>query len=386
MSLSAFLAQKPLYYKEIDYERFPDIWERNKSHFRLPKIIHIIGTNGKGSTGRFLAHYLYKSGVSVGHYTSPHILKFNERIWIDGTNIDDTLLETHHQKLMKLLPEADREAMSYFEYTTLLALSVFEKCDFIVMEAGLGGEYDATAVFPKDLTLVTPIGIDHEAFLGDTIEKIAKTKLNAIDKFAILGKQEKPVYKIAREYARKKGIEFFRYTYFYTKDELARARRTIRNLSLPPFFVDNLLLGLSAAKFFGFEITWSKMSDVTLFGRMQKISDHITIDVGHNPLAAKVIAQSYKNRKIVLVYNSYNDKDYQKILEILKPIIKRVEILPIYNQRIEAQDQLEETIASLDIPYREFEGIDDRESYLVFGSFAVAEEFLKHYAKGKSKG
>jgi len=143
---------------------------------------------------------------------------------------------------------------------------------------------------------------------------------------------------------------------------------------------------LSAAKFFGFEITWSKMADVTLFGRMQKISDHITIDVGHNPLAAKVIAQSYKNRKIVLVYNSYNDKDYQKILEILKPIIKRVEILPIYNQRIEAQDQLEETIASLDIPYREFEGIDDRESYLVFGSFAVAEEFLKHYAKGKSKG
>ncbi len=383
MKLEPFLAQKPLYYKEIDYARFPKIWEKYKHAFTLPKIIHIIGTNGKGSTGRFLAHYLWKSGVRVGHYTSPHIRNFNERIWINGKNADDALLEKHHQKLQKLLTPEESSALSYFEYTTLLAVSLFQELDFIVLEAGLGGEYDATAVFPKDLTIVTPIGIDHEAFLGTTIEQIAKTKLNAVEKFAILGKQDKAVYRLAKEYARKKGIEFFRYTFFYTKEEMAKARRTIRAIGLPSFFVDNLLLGLTAAKFFGYEIKWREMEDVTLFGRMQKIAPNITVDVGHNPLAAKAILQSYKKEKLVLVYNSYNDKDYLKILEILKPIIKRVEILPIYNQRIEDQAKLEKAIASLNIPWREFDVCSDDENYLVFGSFAVVEEFLKHHVPGE---
>lgn len=379
MNLESFLAQKPLYYKEIDYTRFPRIWERYRSHFNLPRIIHIIGTNGKGSTGRFLAHYLWKIGLDTGHYTSPHILRFNERIWHNGANVDDDTLEAHHQKLQRMLDPTDSEAMSYFEYTTLLAVSVLEKCDYLILEAGLGGEHDATAVFDKDLTLVTPIGIDHESFLGDSLEAIARTKLNAIRKFAILGKQEKPVYKLAKSYAEKRGIDFFRYTFFFTKEEMAKARRTIRALSLPSFFVDNMLLGLAGAKFFGFDIKWKLMEDLQLFGRAQQILPNVMIDVGHNPLAAKALAETVKKRQIVLVYNSYADKDYRQILEIFRPVIKRVEILPIYNQRIESQEKLQETIRSLGIPFCEFEEIDPKENYLVFGSFAVVEEFLKHY-------
>ncbi|HHD77522.1 MAG TPA: bifunctional folylpolyglutamate synthase/dihydrofolate synthase [Campylobacteraceae bacterium] len=377
--MEPFLAQKPLYYDEIDYDRFPRIWERYASHFNLPRIIHIIGTNGKGSTGRFLAHYLWKCGIDTGHYTSPHILRFNERIWRNGSDVDDATLETHHQKLLQILDPADSEAMSYFEYTTLLAVSILQDCEYIVMEAGLGGEHDATAVFDKDLTLVTPIGIDHQSFLGDSLEAIARTKLNAIRKFAILGKQQKPVYKLAKEYAEKRKIDFFRYTFFFTKEEMAKARRTIRNLALPSFFVDNLLLGLAGAKFFGFDIKWKAMEDLQLFGRAQWILPNVMIDVGHNPLAASALADTLKKREIVLVYNSYADKDYRQILEIFKPIVKRVEILPIYNQRIESQERLQDTITSLKIPFREFEEIDPHETYLVFGSFAVAEEFLKHY-------
>ncbi len=382
MNLEEFLAGKPLYYKEIDYDRFPRIWERYRHAFNLPRIIHVIGTNGKGSTGRFLAHYLWKTGLDVGHYTSPHILRFNERIWRNGANINDQTLEKHHQKLQSLLDNADIEAMSYFEYTTLLAVSILQDCEYIIMEAGLGGEHDATAVFDKDLTLVTPIGIDHESFLGNSLEEIARTKLNAIRKFAILGKQEKPVYKLAKIYAEKRKIDFFRYTFFFTKEEMAKARRTIRNLSLPAFFVDNLLLGLAGAKFFGFDIKWKQMEDLQLFGRAQQILPNIMVDVGHNPLAAKALVKSLRNKDIILVYNSNADKDYRQILEIFKPIIKRVEILPIYNQRIESQEKLQSTIESLAIPWREFEEIDPTEEYLVFGSFAVAEEFLKHYVPG----
>ncbi len=382
MSLDAFLNQKPLYYDKIDYDRFPKIWAKYKSHFHLPKLIHIIGTNGKGSTGRFLAHYLFKLGMKVGHYSSPHILKFNERIWLNGSNVYDEILEKHHKKLQKLLNSEDIDALSYFEYTTLLAMSIYQECDFIVLEAGLGGEYDATAVFENDLTLVTPIGIDHESFLGNTLEQIAKTKLKAIRKFAILGTQNIKVYKLAKEFSRKRGIEFFRYGHFFTKDETAKARRVIRNLNLPEFFTQNLLLALSAVKFFGYEVKLKRFEDLKLFGRIQKITSNITIDVGHNPLAAKVIAQAFKGKKVVLVYNSYADKDYQEILSILSPIIKRVEILPIYGQRVENQQILENTIESLQLPYSVFKATKEEEEYLVFGSFSVVEEFLKHHVKG----
>ncbi|WP_236617361.1 Mur ligase family protein [Lebetimonas sp. JS032] len=187
--LNKFLEKKPLFYKEIDLKRMPKAFNLIKNNINLKPVIHIIGTNGKGSTGRFLAHTLLKKGYSVGHYTSPHILKFNERIWINGKDIDDEDLEIAHSRLQKLLPEKVSESLSYFEYTTLLAAIAFEGLDFVIMEAGLGGEFDATAVFDKKITLITPIDYDHQNFLGNSIKEIATTKLNAIEKEAIIGKQ-----------------------------------------------------------------------------------------------------------------------------------------------------------------------------------------------------
>ena len=87
--LSTFLHAKPLYYDTIDYERMPRIYAGIKSQLPYAKIIHIIGTNGKGTTGRFLATALHKKGFNVGHYTSPHIVKFNERIWKNGSDVSD---------------------------------------------------------------------------------------------------------------------------------------------------------------------------------------------------------------------------------------------------------------------------------------------------------
>ncbi len=377
--LDKFLASKPLYYKEIDYTRMPRAWESVRKHFSLPKIVHVIGTNGKGSSGRFLAHFLYKKNLKIGHYTSPHVLQFNERIWLNGSNVSDETLEVNHQKLLSILSSEFQESLSYFEYTTLLAMLVFQECDYIVLEAGLGGEYDATSVFGSDLTLVTPISIDHEAFLGDTVEKIATTKLNAVRKFAILGLQEyKKVYKVAKVLSRKKGIEVFRYDHFFNFDEIYEAKERIKSLTMADFFVDNLLLAMAGAKFFGFEIDFSEFDDFKLFGRCQKISQNVTIDVGHNVAAAKALYSHYKNSKIVLVYNSYLDKDYANILKILKPVIKRVELLPILNERVEQKEILEETLETLKIDFDNFKKINEDEHYLVFGSFSVVEEFLKY--------
>ncbi len=226
-SFSSFLDAKPLYYKEIDHLRVHRAYARLKSEIRHPQTIHIVGTNGKGSTGRMIAHLAYLgaesreevagsreqragSGFSVGHFSSPHILKFNERIWLDGSDVDDETLEQAHRRLYSVLGQEMSEALSYFEYTTLLALVVFEKCDLIILEAGLGGEYDATNVCDKALSIITPIGIDHQAFLGDSIEEIARTKIRSIQKRVLLAPQPYPeVEKIAEEIAREKGAVLY---------------------------------------------------------------------------------------------------------------------------------------------------------------------------------
>ncbi|OQX73830.1 MAG: hypothetical protein B6D59_04425 [Campylobacteraceae bacterium 4484_4] len=387
-SLSKFLAGKPLYYREIDYSRMPRVWKRISAQFTLPKIIHIIGTNGKGSTGRFLAHYLWRSGRRTGHYTSPHILRFNERIWIDGKDIEDQKLESAHQKLGQILTSKEAAALSYFEYTTLLAVVAFEGLEYVVMEAGLGGEYDATAVFPKELTLVTSIGFDHQAFLGETIEAIARTKLMAVQKFAILGRQpSNRVYKMAKKVSREKGVEFFRVEHFYTREESIEAEATVAKMGLPDVFANNLLLAMAGAKFFGFEIDFSKIEDLRLFGRVQKIAPHITIDVGHNPMAARALRAFYlaQKKQVTLLYNSYEDKDYKNILTILKPIVQKVEILPIYGERVVSEEELIHAIEAVGLLWERFEKIDENRDYLIFGSFAVVERFLEIYGQQQER-
>ncbi|RUM67091.1 MAG: bifunctional folylpolyglutamate synthase/dihydrofolate synthase [Sulfurospirillum sp.] len=370
--LKEYLDSKPLIYKDIDYKRMPKIWQEIKENFHLPKIIHIIGTNGKGSTGRFLAYYLYKTGKKTGHYSSPHILKFNERIWIDGKDIDDENLESAHLKLQKILSKEQSNKLSYFEYTTLLAMVCFRECEFVILEAGLGGEYDATTVFENELTLVTTIGIDHQSFLGDDIKQIATTKLNGVQKAMILGYQNfKEVEIVAKEIAQKKGVKLFKY------EEFEEALKLTQKLNLPKVFSHNISLAMSGVKYLGYEVDFELLTDIKLFGRAQKIAPNITIDVGHNPLAAMSLYEHFKGKKIDLIYNTLDDKDFREVLKILKPIINKLHIIQIDSKRVVKTDILEDVLKELNIEYDYFKSIDPKKEYLVFGSFYVVEEFLK---------
>ncbi|MEA3330174.1 MAG: bifunctional folylpolyglutamate synthase/dihydrofolate synthase [Campylobacterota bacterium] len=378
--LKEFLDSKPLYYDEIDYSRMPRVYERVKSHFPHPKIIHLIGTNGKGTTGRFLATALYSLGFRVGHYTSPHIIDFNERIWCDGKNVSDETLHIAHKKLQNILSTEESNSLSYFEYTTLLAMLIFTECDYVVLEAGLGGENDATAVFDKELTLVTPIDIDHEAFLGRTIKEIATTKLNAIQTDAILGQQKfNEVYIVANTIADIKGAKIDSYNEFLEDEDMTKIRKISRMLGLAPYLQQNLKLAISALKFLDIEYRESSFKNSKLFGRLTKISENILLDVGHNRLAATSIADALKGEKYILVYNSYRDKNYEEILNILKPIVWHVEIIDILNERVVPRDSLQNILNSLEIKYKEFTEIKKDFNYLVFGSFSVIESFLKAY-------
>ena len=372
--LEHFLNLKPLYYNEIDYTRMPRVYERIKKDLKIPKIIHIIGTNGKGTTGRFLATALYNITKSVGHYTSPHIIDFNERIWLNGSNVTNEVLELAHLKLLNILTKDEAKSLSYFEYTTFLAMVVFEGLEYIVLEAGLGGEHDATAVFKKELTLVTPIDKDHEDFLGTTIKEIATTKLNAIQDNAILAHQNyQEVYEIA--FAKKQNI--LKIEDILNAKDIEKVNKIAKEFSLVTYLRDNLALSISALKFLNLTYEQKHFENAKLFGRLTQINEQIIVDVGHNTLAANAILKALNGKKFILVYNSYKDKEYSKILSILKPIIKEVQIIDIEDERIEKSEKMKKTLENLDIKYSQFNGIKEDEKYLVFGSFKVVENFLK---------
>jgi dihydrofolate synthase/folylpolyglutamate synthase len=378
MSLNDFLASKPLFYDRIDYERFPQAYRAIRHFLSRPKIIHLVGTNGKGSTGRFLANALHRSGMSVGHYTSPHILRFNERIWLDGLEVSDEVLERAHQKLLTFLSEFTAESLSYFEYTTLLAMVAYEGCEYVVMEAGLGGEHDATAVFDKVLSIFTPIDFDHAAFLGNTIESIATTKLRSMQNIALLGTQKhSEVETIAHRIAEAQGCTLYTLRERLTPNIEEIALHLATKNSLSEYLRDNLMLAMAAYALLGFEVSEELFDQRALFGRLTPIASNITLDVGHNPLAAAEIARFYAGKKVVLIYNTYGDKDYQEILTILKPMIESVEIIEVSEGRIVERHLLESVLHELDIPYQSFEKINKNKEYLVFGSFSVAETFLK---------
>ncbi|ALF47414.1 Mur ligase family protein [Campylobacter concisus] len=398
MSLAKFLDGKPLYYKEIDYGRIIRAYATIKEHIKPFKIIHIIGTNGKGSTGRFLAQILSQNGAKVGHYTSPHIFKFNERFWLNGEVASDEILEAAHERLQALLSDEYKIKTSYFEYMTLLSAVLFEDCDYFVCEAGMGGVLDATNVFEKELSIFTPIGFDHTAILGNSLEEISRTKFEAMGKRAILNDEMNEIsVTIAKEIASERGAILSFPREILTKENLNEIANYADKFNLPEFLRSNLTLAYAAAKILDSGIDIKKLGALTLRGRCEKITSNLYADVGHNELGAKAIAKKFSSKefsdkKLTLVYNSFLDKDFKAVLAALKPVIDSV---LLYHYRCEGRELggelINKALNELEISHREFEPSDmndikeakNGKIYLAFGSFHLAEAFLKEYYASK---
>ncbi len=376
MKLLELLDSKPLYYTKFDPNRIVKAYELIKDKINHPKAVQLIGTNAKGSTGRAIAHLASKSGLRVGHFSSPHILDFKERFWIDGEFATLNELEDANSKLFKLLGKKVALSLSYFEYQALLAFVLFEDLDLIVIEAGLGGEFDATSVKRYDLSVITPIGLDHSDFLGKSIKEVATTKLKAMAKEALIAKQESfEVYEIAKQIAKKKGIKL----YFY--DTLAEKKESIRdyisNRGWAEYIIQNIINATIALDILDIKYNYKDLDSLRLFGRFYRLEPNIIIDVGHNALAAKAILKALPKR-VNLIFNILDDKDYKEVLNILKPKIKELKIIKINTQRATNLKELEELLKNFNIKYSYFDGkLDKKEEYLVFGSFYVVEEFLK---------
>ncbi|RXJ84283.1 folylpolyglutamate synthase/dihydrofolate synthase family protein [Arcobacter sp. CECT 8985] len=373
VALKDFLEYKTLYYDKIDFSIVNNSWEILKKHINLPYVIHIVGTNGKGSTGRFLATYLYRKNYKVLHYSSPHIRHFNERIWLNGKDVSDKDLEYAHKKIQSFLDIKLLEKLTYFEYTTLIALYLSSGFDYVVLEAGLGGEFDATNVVPNNLSLITTIDLDHQSFLGNTIEQIAQTKMRACDNHMIVGYQvhekvKDVAFEVKEQLKNKRDISIEivkKFEKFEIKTDYAS------------YLKRNLQLVIEALKYLKIDIDLALFENIKLKGRCEKISSNITVDVGHNPLAATVLANEFKNKKITLIYNSYKDKDYETVLKILKPIIKEIIIIDIEDKRIVDKNNLLEICKNYNIMTKAKLEFDKNEQYLAFGSFLVVERIIE---------
>ncbi|EAJ0323601.1 Mur ligase family protein [Campylobacter lari] len=386
MKFQQTLSQKTMHVQKISRFFMFSMYEKYKKSIPKTKNIQIIGTNGKGSTGRFLALLLLEQGYKVGHYTSPHIFDFNERFWLNGKITSNELLEKAHEELESVFLD-DVKKLSYFEYATFLAFFVFKNCDYMILEAGVGGEYDATSVFEIDFSIFTKIGFDHQDLLGKNLDEIARTKLKAMSTKALINhKQEVKVLNLAQKIANLKQASLNISSLDKNTIIYPCVQEYIQKYNLASFLKDNLFLALEAfskicAKNEKELIQCiSNLPKLDLKGRCEQISQNIFVDVGHNEMAALTLAEIFKEKKVHLVYNCFLDKDSYKILRALKPIIKIVEIYEYESKdRPLAGSVLLENLEKLDIAHQKFEQIKKDKLYLVFGSFVLVENFLRGY-------
>ncbi|WP_000797920.1 bifunctional folylpolyglutamate synthase/dihydrofolate synthase [Helicobacter pylori] len=380
--LKAFLETKPKEYHQFDPSRFIQIYKDFKNAFFeiQAKVIHVVGTNGKGSTGRFLTLLLADQNFKVLHFTSPHVFEFRERFYLNGSVVKESVLENAHQQLQS---HAFSSACSYFEYATLLAVMLAKDCDYLVLEAGLGGEFDSTNALEKTLSVFTSIDYDHKEFLGDSLESIATTKLKAMGPLNVIAPQQELVLNVAQKIAKDKRAQLI-----VVQNEISKGVSDyIERYHLAHFLAMNLEVALKAFETLlpcNKQEVLKNLKPLDLIGRCELLSPNILIDVGHNPHSAKALKEEIKrlfNAPIVLIYNCYQDKDAFLVLEILKPVVKKVLILELHNERIIQLEKLKGILETLGLEHALFEDVKENENYLVYGSFLVANAFYERYPK-----
>jgi len=330
--------------------------------------IHIAGTNGKGSTAAITAKILCGTGKKVGLYTSPHLIKFNERIRIDGKSISNEQIVDFVSTYQK---DFNQIQSTFFETTTALAYWYFakEKIDVAVIETGLGGRLDSTNTINPSLTVITPVALDHTDLLGSTLREIAGEKAGIIKDGVplITADQSKTVMEVLRSTAKKKNaaMQGIGESDFHidkidiggTSFKLFNEQYTTRLLGSHQAI--NAALAICTAKAYDNSITdeqldWG-LKTVIWPGRMQKLDDTLPIyyDVAHNPQGIRAMLDTLKalhNRPWMGVIGLKADKELQGIAEILRGAFDRLYVLDAPNTGIMSGNDLHEMLDKHEIP------------------------------------
>ncbi len=319
---------------------------------RLPPVIHVAGTNGKGSTLAMIRAGLEGAGETCHVYTSPHLARFHERIRVAGELIGEG-------ELIRLLEECEiangTDPITYFEITTCAALLAFARtpADWTLLEVGLGGRLDATNVVNPRLTVIAPVSMDHEAFLGDTLPKIAAEKAGILKPGVpcIVGPQEEAALEVI-EYraARLNAPLLIHGQHWHVTEEDGRLvyqdETGLMDLPLPRLIgahqVDNAGMAVAALRALGrAEGAEAAMTRAEWPARLQRLKSgplvraapaDIWLDGGHNPAAGAALAEALGRlppRPLHLVCGMLNTKDVTGYMRPLAPLVDHLHAVSI---------------------------------------------------------
>jgi dihydrofolate synthase/folylpolyglutamate synthase len=329
-------------------------------HLKLAPVIHVAGTNGKGSVTSYLRTIYEKNGLKVHTYTSPHLIRFNERIRINSHLIKSDYLSS-------LLEECEEKnngkPITFFEITTAAAFLAFSRneSDLILLETGLGGRFDATNIINESMcSVITPISMDHMNFLGSNLLKIAGEKIGIVKKNShlVVAKQKPSVRKLIRKKIFNKNvalieegnnwkvlkkfktsfiIKFFNQTFEFPNPNLYgnhqidnAATAIVTALTLKKFKIDEGLISKAIT-----QVNWPGRMQKLNKGKLQEITSknfEIWLDGGHNVHAAEIISNEIKNwsdSKIILILGMIEGKDPKKFLQKIIDKVSLLILLPI---------------------------------------------------------
>ncbi len=345
-------------YIDLSLDRLRKLLEKlNNPHLKLPPVIHIAGTNGKGSTLSFIQNILIENNYTVHAYISPHLKSFNERIIIRNKLINKKNLYTILNKIKKI---NNNEPITFFEITTAAAFYIFskKKSDFLILETGLGGRLDATNIINKSLiNIITPIGIDHQDFLGKSLKKITNEKLGIIKKEStiVISKQKKLVKNhILNKLILKKNNTLFYGNKFKileknSKNFKMKYDKKKFTFSNPKLIGEHQIENASTAiasilvlKNLGYNFKNQSINKGIIKtkwpGRLEKVKLNkipVYLDGAHNIDGAKKLLNFFKQKKqkAWIIIGMLNNKNLIDFIKIIKPIADGIVAIPIPKEK-----------------------------------------------------
>ena len=353
---------------------------------RSYRVIHVTGTNGKTSTSRFIERILREHGLRTGRFTSPHLINLNERIALDGEPISNEILYEVFKDIEPVLDMVDKELLeqgesrlTFFEALAVLAFAAFADApiDVLVLEVGMGGAWDSTNVADGDVAVFTPIDLDHQERLGETLSEIAETKSGIIKPGAAVVSAVQPIeaLKVLERVATEIGDTFRILGQDFTVTEYVESEIGITfsmqglagkydNLFIPlhgAYQAANAAVAIAAVEeFIGSAtaplsdiILRPALADVSSPGRLQVVSKspRIILDAAHNPHGAESLASALENSfglpHVVGVVSILGEKDAEGILKHFEKVM--AEIIITKSSSVRAVDTQELAKTAIEI-------------------------------------
>lgn len=401
---------------DLSLKRVKLVFDALHPNYNKPATITVAGTNGKGSCIATLEAIYRAQGYTVGSYTSPHILRYNERIKIDGQQYPDDLICA---AFARIDDARGKITLSYFEFSTLAALDLFSSSavDIQLLEVGLGGRLDAVNIVDADVALISSIGIDHIDWLGSTRETIGKEKAGIFRKAApaVVGDPDPPVsllssaqdvntklYCIGKDFGYKKLSTGWNWVSgdqcIELPDPALKGEHQYRNASACIFAIkalNRLFVSENAMR--------QGLKNVQLKGRFQLIENKIPVllDVGHNPEAVRTLynhlISSFPDKRIHAIFSMMKDKDISSVINIMNPVVYDWFFAPLVNPRGATEALMRQVFSENAVKnvYFGFTGFNQAyeaainqfqqgDLLLVFGSFFLVSDCLNEFDKNGS--